>query len=121
MKLAAGLIALATLITSATAHTLVWGVWVNGVDQGDGRSLYVRSPPNNNPVKDLTSAALACNVNNTREHPVLPLYVHFADVCPHIAVPKYVEVKAGDQLTFEWYHNVRNDDIIARYAAASDI
>jgi len=28
-------------------------------------------------------------------------------------VPKKVAVSAGDQLTFEWYHNTRNDDIIA--------
>ncbi|KAG8734932.1 hypothetical protein FRC10_011207 [Ceratobasidium sp. 414] len=85
-----------TLLSAAfvSAHTTVYGVWLNGVFQGDGRNSYIRSPPNNNPVKDLTSSAMACNVNN-------------------VVVPKSVSVKAGDTLTFEWYHDTRNDDIIA--------
>lgn len=66
MKLSAAFAVLTSLATSVTAHTLVWGVWINGVDQGDGRNVYIRSPPNNNPVKDLTSDAMACNVNNRR-------------------------------------------------------
>ncbi|KAI0338578.1 glycoside hydrolase family 61 protein [Trametopsis cervina] len=94
MRLSTGLVAFTSLLASATAHTLVWGVWRNAVDQGDGRSIYIRSPPNNNPVKDLTSDAVACNVNNT-------------------AVPEYVPVQVGDALTFEWYHNTRDDDILA--------
>jgi len=81
-------------IGAALAHTRIWGVWVNGVDQGDGRDIYVRSPPNNNPVKDLTVDAMACNVDNR-------------------VVPQTVPVKAGDKLTFEWYHDTRADDIIA--------
>ncbi|KAF9005986.1 glycoside hydrolase family 61 protein [Cyathus striatus] len=84
----------ASLATSILAHTTIWGVWVNGVDQGDGRNLYIRSPPNNNPVKDLTSDAMACNVNNR-------------------VVPQSIPVEAGDELTFEWYHDERDDDIIA--------
>ncbi|KAG5638292.1 hypothetical protein H0H81_000817 [Sphagnurus paluster] len=75
------------------AHAQVYGIWVNGVQQGDGRNNYIRSPPNNNPVKDLRSGAMACNVNNR-------------------AVPKTVSVKSGDKVTFEWYHDNRNDDII---------
>lgn len=35
-------IALATFVASAVAHTTVYGVWVNGVFQGDGRNSYVR-------------------------------------------------------------------------------
>ena len=66
MKVAAAIAILASLATSVSAHTLVWGVWVNGVDQGDGRNVYIRSPPNNDPVKDLTSDAMACNVDNRR-------------------------------------------------------
>ncbi|KAG9081850.1 hypothetical protein FRC07_014398, partial [Ceratobasidium sp. 392] len=76
-----------------SAHTTVYGVWLNGVFQGDGRNNYIRSPPNNNPVKDINSSAMSCNVNNR-------------------AVSKYLSVKSGDTLTFEWYHNSRNDDII---------
>ena len=64
MYLSAALFSLSTLVASVTAHTLVWGVWVNGVDQGDGRNIYIRSPPNNNPVVNLTDPAMACNVDN---------------------------------------------------------
>ncbi|KAG8895688.1 hypothetical protein FRB99_000384, partial [Tulasnella sp. 403] len=49
---------------------------------GDGRNVYIRSPPNYNPVKDLTSTDLTCNIRNT-------------------PVPKVVNVQAGDRLTFE--------------------
>jgi cellulase len=70
------------------------GVWVNGVDQGDGRKEYIRTPENNSPVKDLSSPALACNVNGGKE------------------VPEFVKAAAGDKLSFEWFHDNRNDDII---------
>jgi cellulase len=84
----------ASFVAAASAHTLVYGAWINGVFQGDGRNSYIRSPPNNDPVKDLKSSAMACNVNNR-------------------AVGKTLSVKAGDKFTFEWYHNTRADDIIA--------
>ncbi|KAF8661362.1 hypothetical protein AX16_001456 [Volvariella volvacea WC 439] len=93
---------LAAFVASVSAHCTVWGVWVNGVDQGDGRNTYIRSPPNNNPVKDLKSSALACNVNNRGRNPGL-----------ESIVPRSVSVRAGDLFTFEWYHDIRNDDIIA--------
>jgi len=82
------------LASLSAAHTLVYGVWKNGEFQGDGRDLYIRSPPNNNPVVNLTSTDMTCNVNNT-------------------AVPEKVPIAAEDELTFEWYHNTRDDDIIA--------
>lgn len=41
----------AALLGAAEAHTRVWSLWVNDVDQGDGRSTYIRSPPSNSPVK----------------------------------------------------------------------
>ncbi|KAF8159610.1 glycoside hydrolase family 61 protein [Crassisporium funariophilum] len=88
------LVVLASVIATAMAHTRVWSIWVNGVDQGDGRNLYIRSPPNNNPVKDITLDAMACNVDNR-------------------VVPSTIQVKAGDKVTFEWYHDTRGDDIIA--------
>jgi len=84
----------ASLSVTVHAHTTVYGAWINGIFQGDGRGIYIRSPPNNNPVKDLTSDAMACNVNNT-------------------AVPDTLVVEPGDEFTFEWYHNTRDDDIIA--------
>ncbi|KDR78751.1 hypothetical protein GALMADRAFT_224003 [Galerina marginata CBS 339.88] len=85
---------LASFVATALAHTRVWGVWVNGVDQGDGRDQYVRSPPTNNPLKDLSQSNIACNVNNR-------------------VVSRTISVKAGDKVSFEWYHDNRGDDIIA--------
>ncbi|KAI5926471.1 glycosyl hydrolase family 61-domain-containing protein [Camillea tinctor] len=84
----------ATLAATVSAHTRVYSIWVNGVDQGDGRSTYIRSPPSNSPVKDLSSADLVCNVNGGT---------------PGSA---FVTAAAGDTLTFEWYHDNRGDDII---------
>ncbi|KAF7549760.1 hypothetical protein G7Z17_g6166 [Cylindrodendrum hubeiense] len=83
------------MASTVAAHAQVYGVWVNGVDQGDGRSAYIRSPANNNPVKDLTSADIVCNVNGGTP------------------VADFVTAAAGDELTFEWYHDNRADDIIA--------
>ncbi|KAK7753492.1 hypothetical protein SLS62_004567 [Diatrype stigma] len=86
--------AAAALASTVSAHTTMFSVWVNGEDQGDGRNVYIRSPPNNNPVKELGSAAMACNVNGGTP------------------VSDFVTAAAGDKLTFEWYHNSRGDDII---------
>ncbi|KIJ42535.1 lytic polysaccharide monooxygenase [Sphaerobolus stellatus SS14] len=88
------LLSILAFISFTAAHCTVWGLWANGVDQGDGRNLYIRSPPNNNPVKNITSKDIACNVNNR-------------------LVPNKVPVEAGDTLTIEWYHDTRDDDIIA--------
>ncbi|KAI0154236.1 glycosyl hydrolase family 61-domain-containing protein [Xylariaceae sp. FL1272] len=80
--------------TTVHAHTRMYSVWVNGEDQGDGRSVYIRSPPTNDPVKDLTSADLVCNTAGGT------------------AVDSFVSAAAGDTLSFEWYHDTRGDDII---------
>jgi cellulase len=74
------------LIGAANAHSRVWGVWINDVFQGDGRTTYVRSPPNNNPVKDVTLTDIICNVAN-------------------VEAPSSVNVAAGDKISFEWYHD----------------
>lgn len=91
------LLALAASARLAAAHSTVYAIFVNDVDQGLGNSAagYVRSPPNNDPLKDVTSADMTCNVNN-------------------VATAKTVEVKSGDKVTFEWHHNSRDasDDII---------
>ncbi|KAL1720230.1 glycoside hydrolase, partial [Schizophyllum commune] len=80
-------------IGSVSAHTRVFSLWVDGVDQGEGGGVYIRQPPSNSPVKDLTSADVACNVNN-------------------VAVPQKVSVNAGSTVSTEWFHNTRGDDII---------
>ncbi|KAJ4137980.1 hypothetical protein NW754_000384 [Fusarium falciforme] len=82
------------MASTVSGHALMYGVWVNGEDQGDGQNVYIRSPANNSPVKDLTSPDIVCNVNGGK------------------AAPKFVSAAAGDTLTFEWYHNTRSDDII---------
>ncbi|KAK9423745.1 putative Endo-beta-1,4-glucanase D [Seiridium unicorne] len=81
--------------SGVAAHTRMYSVWVNGEDQGDGRGVYIRSPPTNDPVKDLTSTSIACNAAGST------------------AVTDFVSVAAGDSLSFEWYHETRNDEIIA--------
>ena len=61
------IIASSALAALSSAHTTVFNILVNGVDQGTGNTAggYIRFPPNNNPVKDLTSKDLTCNVANT--------------------------------------------------------
>ncbi|EHK97353.1 putative endo-beta-1,4-glucanase D [Glarea lozoyensis 74030] len=87
----------AAVVAVANAHTTIWNAFVDGVDQGVGNSAagYIRSPPNNNPVKDITSSAMTCNVNN-------------------VATAKTIDVAAGSKVTIEWHHdsNSASDDII---------
>ncbi|KAK0714089.1 glycosyl hydrolase family 61-domain-containing protein, partial [Lasiosphaeria miniovina] len=87
-------LALVLAASKVSAHTTMFSVQVDGADQGDGRNVYIRSPPNNSPVKDLASPDLVCNVNGGR------------------AVSSFVKAAAGATLTFEWFHDNRNDDII---------
>lgn len=87
-------ISVLALATAVSAHTRMINVWVNGADQGDGRNTYIRTPPNNSPVKDLASPEIVCNVNGAT------------------AAPEFVSAAAGDVLSFEWFHDNRDDDII---------
>lgn len=61
------IIVAAAMAAVANAHSRVWSIAVDGVSQGNGLDAggYIRSPPNNNPLKDLTSNDLRCNVNNS--------------------------------------------------------
>ncbi|PYH93368.1 hypothetical protein BO71DRAFT_484645 [Aspergillus ellipticus CBS 707.79] len=94
-----GMFALAAASKLVNAHTTVQAVWINGEDQGLGNtdSGYIRSPPSNSPVKDVTSTDMTCNVNGDQ------------------AAAKTLSVKSGDVVTFEWHHDSRSasDDIIA--------
>ncbi|KAF2872402.1 endoglucanase B [Massariosphaeria phaeospora] len=95
---------LALLQGQASAHTFIWGVFVNGVDQGLFKGIRTpayNGPPGgggfaNSPVKDLGSIDLRCNVLGD------------------IPAPDTIKVQPGDNLTFDWKHNYRNgsDDII---------
>ncbi len=65
MKFSAALAASA-LVAIANAHSTIWNIYINGVNQGVGNTAtgYIRTPPDNSPVKDITSSNLTCNVNN---------------------------------------------------------
>ncbi|RYO56080.1 hypothetical protein AA0116_g8882 [Alternaria tenuissima] len=85
------------LAGAASAHTTVYSISVNGKSQGLGnvQGGYIDSPPNNNPVTDVTSKAMECNVAN-------------------IKASKSVAVNGGDKIAVEWHHNNADasDDII---------
>jgi len=74
----------ATLLGEVSAHSRVWSVWINGIDQGAGAGRYIRQPPTNDPVKSLTSSNIRCNVNGDN------------------SVGTYVSVPAGSTVTTEW-------------------
>ncbi|RPA81087.1 hypothetical protein BJ508DRAFT_116570 [Ascobolus immersus RN42] len=93
MKFATLIPFVAAMVGTASAHSTVFGLWVNGAFQGDGRNTYIRSPPSNSPVKDFETTDINCNSNNR-------------------LVASSVNVKAGDTIDFEWHHDNRNDDII---------
>jgi cellulase len=93
MKFATLIPVVAAMVSTVSAHSTVYGLWVNGAFQGDGRNNYIRSPPSNTPVKDFEKTDINCNVNNR-------------------AVAKSVNVKAGDTIDIEWHHDNRGDDII---------
>lgn len=49
-----GVLAASAIVAFANAHATIWNAFVNDVNQGLGNSAagYIRSPPNNNPLKD---------------------------------------------------------------------
>ncbi|KAI8939571.1 hypothetical protein NX059_003335 [Plenodomus lindquistii] len=99
MKTTSSILALALAGAQfVAAHTTVYNILVNGKDQGVGNQAggYIDSPPNNNPVTDVTSKDMTCNVAGTK-------------------AAKSVTVAAGDEITFQWHHdnNSPGDDIIA--------
>ncbi|KAL1595532.1 hypothetical protein SLS59_008169 [Nothophoma quercina] len=91
-------LAVAAASQLASAHTTVWNILVNGEDAGVGNTQggYIDSPPNNNPVTDVTSSAMTCNVAGVK-------------------ASKSITVKGGDKIAFQWHHdnNQASDDIIA--------
>ncbi|KAL2152174.1 hypothetical protein VTH82DRAFT_5358 [Thermothelomyces myriococcoides] len=89
------LLTLATLVSllarHVSAHARLFRVSVNGKDQGDGLNKYIRSPATNDPVRDLSSAAIVCNTQGAK------------------AAPEFVKAAAGDKLTFLWAHDSPDD------------
>lgn len=64
MKLLA-LLSLSLTARLVAGHAYVWGIAVNGQDQGRGDAVpgYVRKIFNNDPVKDVKSQDMTCNRN----------------------------------------------------------
>ncbi|KAE8822360.1 hypothetical protein HRS9139_10381 [Pyrenophora teres f. teres] len=96
---------LSLLAGQTCAHTFIWGVFVNGIDQGTFRGIRIpayngpsgRGGYNNSPVKDLASIDMRCNV--------------LGDLQAHDTI----KVSPGDNLTLDWHHDTRSDadDVIA--------
>ncbi|KAI2479051.1 Glycoside hydrolase family 61 protein [Pyrenophora tritici-repentis] len=96
---------LSLLAGQTCAHTFIWGVFVNGIDQGTFRGIRIpayngpfgRGGYNNSPVKDLASIDMRCNV--------------LGDLQAHDTI----KVNPGDNLTLDWHHETRSDadDVIA--------
>ncbi|KAF1843886.1 carbohydrate-binding module family 1 protein [Cucurbitaria berberidis CBS 394.84] len=91
-------LAVAGGVQLAAAHTTVWEAFVNGKGQGVGNKAggYIDSPPNNNPLVDVTSKDMECNVASVK-------------------ATSAITAAGGDEITFEWHHdnNQASDDIIA--------
>lgn len=96
--------AAAAAIPGVDAHSYIYGVFVNGIDQGSFKGIrlpaYNNAPPGgyaNSPVKDLNSIDMRCNVLGDRQ------------------VPHTIVVEPGDNLTLDWHHDKRTDtdDVIA--------
>ncbi|KAK1229261.1 hypothetical protein PQX77_007683 [Marasmius sp. AFHP31] len=83
MKTVFALLASAAL---ANAHFTMQYMWVNGVDQG--KNVGLRIPPNNNPVTDVNSKDLTCNVNG----------LSGANV-------QTITVPSGAEITLEWHQH----------------
>ncbi|TFK96548.1 glycoside hydrolase [Pterulicium gracile] len=69
----------------AHAHFTMQYIWVNGVDQG--KNVGIRVPPNNNPVEDVSSPNIACNVNGAT------------------GVAQTISVPSGAEISFEWHQH----------------
>jgi cellulase len=74
----------ALLLGTAQAHQNFHQLWVNGVSPG--YQVGIRMPPSNNPVTDVTSNDITCNVNGNN----VPSGV------------STVAVKAGDTIKVQW-------------------
>ncbi|KAJ8087181.1 hypothetical protein PM082_006009 [Marasmius tenuissimus] len=72
----------------ANAHFTLQYIWANGVDEGYNK--YLRIPPSNNPVTDVTSTDLTCNVNGLSGANVETL-----------------QIEAGTNVTFEWHQHAQ--------------
>ncbi|KAF9000239.1 glycoside hydrolase [Cyathus striatus] len=82
------LISFLAFVATVHAHFTLQYIWVNGADQGQNN--YLRIPPNNNPVTDVTSTDLTCNVNGLSGSSV-----------------STASVPAGANITLEWHQHAQ--------------
>ena len=83
-------------------------IWVNGADQG--QNVDIRVPPNNNPVTDVTSTDITCNVNglsgagvSTATIPAGATVSFFALLHHFLCSP----ITSSRQITFEWHQHAQ--------------
>lgn len=131
------LLSLCVFALTASAHTYVWSVWVNGVDQGSGNGIRLpayngpMAPINagygfyttisvklilnqthryaNSPVRDLTKPEMACNVMGEIPNNAT-IQAAPGDVVTYDDVLSLLNGVASDVLIsrLEWHHNFRN-------------
>lgn len=53
-------VALLGLVATSSAHHIVSNIWIDGVNQGAGTCM--RVPPSTDPLKNIASSNMACNV-----------------------------------------------------------
>ncbi|KAF9444446.1 lytic polysaccharide monooxygenase [Macrolepiota fuliginosa MF-IS2] len=82
------ILAVLAVAAVANAHFTMQYIWNNGVDEGQNN--YIRVPPNNNPVTDVTSTDITCNVGGTSGSSV-----------------STASISAGATITFEWHQHAQ--------------
>ncbi|KAI0796822.1 glycoside hydrolase [Abortiporus biennis] len=80
------ILSLLAFAAASHAHFTMQYIWINGIDQG--QNVDIRIPPNNNPVTDVTSTDLTCNVNGLSGAGV-----------------STATIAAGTNITFEWHQH----------------
>ncbi|KAM5540356.1 hypothetical protein V8D89_005814 [Ganoderma adspersum] len=85
MKLALSILAAAAAVN---AHFTMQYIWDGATDEGQNN--FIRVPPSNNPVTDVTSTDLTCNVNGLSGANVETL-----------------SIPAGTNITFEWHQHAQ--------------
>jgi len=78
-------------VGTVTAHNTMQYIFVNGQEN----TQCIRKPPNNNPVTNVQSQDMACNVNGANPA---------SQTC---------STTAGSSITFEWHHEGRSTEAIA--------
>ncbi|KAF7789077.1 hypothetical protein EIP86_000010 [Pleurotus ostreatoroseus] len=90
MHLASRVVALASLASAVSAHSIFQKLYVNGVDQGE--LVGIRAPDYDGPITDVTSNDIICNGGINPYHQPVSQAI--------------IPVPAGAQVTAEWHHTL---------------